>query len=252
MARSDEPSSADYLIAIAGAARKRKDGSRGLTLTKQEALKLLRATLEWHPPKAPEFDIANTRGENELARHAIGAVMADAVLPPLTSDDLAPDLIENCLALIEADIAPSVTQALPELVRIQPSLLERSVTLIRKMIASRDPDNTAAGFYATYRWMDMAKERGIPELPRRLVDSIISMVEARRAPGLLPALRNSLHALEAGILTEMDRERLADTLGSIFIETDYSQQTPNEIETIVITLVRAAAVRRKFFPCFLN
>jgi hypothetical protein len=243
MARPHEPSSADYLVPFAAATRRQKDGSRGLVLTKEEALKLLRNVLDWHPKKEPAFDLGNIRRENERSRQAIGAAIADAILPSLTSSDLTSDLIENCVSLIEANVAPSVTQALPELVCIQPSLLERATNIILQMMVSRDGDKNSAGFHAAYRWVVMAKEGKAPEVPRRVVDSIVNMIETRREPGLLPALRNSLQLLNQGILAQVDRERLIPALGLIFIETDYSQQNPNEIETIAITLVRAAAVR---------
>ena len=243
MARSHEPSPTDHLVSLAGASRRKRDGSHGLVLTKDEALKLLNAVIDWHPKIEPEFDLGNIRRENHLSRQAIGALLADAILPPLTSSDISSALIEGCVSLIEADVAPSVTQALPELVRIQPSFLERATNIILQMMVRRDSDQTAAGFHAAYRWVDMAKEGTVPDVPRRFVDSIVTMIETRREPGLLPALRNSLHLLNAGILTQVDCERLTDALGLIFIETDYSQQKPNEIETIAITLIRATAVR---------
>lgn len=243
MSRSHEPSSADYLVSIAGAARKQRDGSRGLVLTKEESLKLLNAVLVWKPKAAPGLDLGNIREENRLSRQAIGAAMADAILPPLSSDDLIPDVIERCISLVDANTAPSTTQALPELVRIQPSLMGRAANLIVRAMTSRDTDENLAGFHAAYRWAAMTKEGAIPELPRRIVDSIIYMVEIRREPGMLPALRNSLHLLKEGMLTQSDRIRLAAALELIFIETDYSQQAPNETETIAITLVRAEAVR---------
>jgi hypothetical protein len=242
MARSHEPSS-NYLVSSAGAVRRQKNGSHGLALTKEEALTLLREALDWHPKKEPEFDLGNVRRENERSRQAIGAVMADAILPSLTSSDLTSALIKDCVSLIEANVAPSVTQALPELVRIQPSLLERATNIILQMMVSRDSDKNSAGFHAVYRWVVMAKEGTAPEVPRRFVDSIVNMIETRREPGLLPALRNALQLLNEGILTQVDSGRLIAALGLIFIETEYSQQNPNEIETIAITLVRAAAVR---------
>lgn len=243
MARPQEPSSADYFVSFAAATRRQKDGSRGLVLTKEEALKLLRDVLDWRPKKEPEFDLGNIRRENERSRQAIGAMMADAILPSLTSSDLTSTLIENCVSLIEANIAPSVTQALPELVRIQPSFLERATNIILQMMVSRDGDKNSAGFHAAYRWVVMAKEGTAPEVPRRFVDSIVNMIETRREPGLLPALGNCLQLLNEGILTQVDRGRLIAALGLIFMETDYSQQNPNDIETIAITLVRAAAVK---------
>jgi hypothetical protein len=132
---------------------------------------------------------------------------------------------------------------LPELVRIQPSLLERATNVILQMMVSRDRDKNSAGFHAVYRWVDIAKQRTAPAVPRRLVDAVVNIVETRREPGLFHALTNSLHFLDEGILTQLDGERLVAALALIFIETGYSQQNSNEIETISITLVRAAAVR---------
>jgi hypothetical protein len=243
MSHSHEPTSYDYFVSLALAAQKQRDGSRGLVLTREEALKLLKGILSWQPKKAPELDLANVRGENRISRQTIGAAMADAILPPLSSNDLSPELIEGCFSLVEANTAPSVSLALPELVRIQPSLLERATNLILRMMASREAEENSAGFHTAYRWAVMAKDGTVPELPRRIVDSITYMVEARREPGLLPALRNSLQLLKEGMLTQLDRDRLAASLELILIETDYAKQTPNETETIAITLVRAAAVR---------
>jgi hypothetical protein len=243
MAHSHAPLSAHCLVSLAGATRKQKDGSRGLELTKEETLDLLRAILEWHPKNEPEFDLGNIRRENEQSRQAIGAVMANAVLPSLASGDLTPDVISNCLSLIETNVAPSMTQGLPELVRIQPSLLERAANVILQMMISRDRDKNSAGFHAVYRWVDIAKQGTAPAVPRRLVDAVVNIVETRREPGLFHALTNSLHFLDEGILTQLDCERLIAALGLIFIETGYSQQNSNEMETISITLVRAAAVR---------
>jgi hypothetical protein len=243
MARSHDPASAHCLVSLAGATRRLKDGSRGLELTKEETLDLLRAILDWHPKNQPEFDLGNIRRENEQSRQAIGAVMANAVLPSLAAGDLTSDVISKCFSLIETNIAPSVTQGLPELVRIQPSLLERATNIILQMMISRDRDKNSAGFHAVYRWVDIAKQGTVPAVPRRLVDSVVNIIETRREPGLFHALTNSLHLLDEGILTQLDCERLIASLGLIFIETDYSQQNPNEIETISITLVRAAAVR---------
>jgi hypothetical protein len=243
MAHLNELSSTGHLVPLAAATRKQKDGSRGLLLTKEEARSLLGSVIDWRPRKEPGFDLGNTRRENELSRQTLGAVMANAILPSLMPSDLTSPLIEDCVSLIETNVAPSVTQALPELVRIQPSLLERATNLILQMMVSIDSEKSSAGFHAAFRWAVMAKEGTAPAIPRRVVDSIVNMIETRREPGLLPALRNCLQLLNDGILTHVDQERLIPALGSIFIETEYAQQNPNEIETIGITLLRAAAIR---------
>jgi hypothetical protein len=171
MARSHDPFSAHCLVSLAGATRKQKDGSRGLELTKEETLDLLRAILEWHPKNEPEFDLGNIRRENEQSRQAIGPVIANAILPSLASGDLTSEAISNCFSLIETDVAPSTTQGLPELVRIQPSLLERATNVILQMMVSRDRDKNSAGFHAVYRWVDIAKQRTAPARNRLAGDN---------------------------------------------------------------------------------
>jgi hypothetical protein len=243
MARSHESSSADRIISLAGAARRRSDGSRGLVLTKEEALKLLRGLLDWRPQREPPLDLGGVRRENEASRQALGAALADAILPSLASKDLTPALVDECLALIEKDAAFSAIQAVPEFVRIDSSLEDSAVKLILQMIVSRDNDKAWASFNAVYRWIVMSQEGMLPVLPRRIIDSVVSIVEARREPGLLHALECSLQLHDASALTQLDRERLAAALGVIFLETDYSTQNQSDFQTTTITLVRAAVVK---------
>jgi hypothetical protein len=243
VARDHEPSSADYLISLAGATRRQRDGSRALTLTREEALGRLRGILDWRPSKEPGVDLGNIRGLNRLARQAVGAALADAVFPFLDSVDVTSAIIDECVSLIDAGVAPSATQAVPELVRIQPSFNDRATAVILRMMFSHDKEKCSAGLHAVYRWVAMSKERVLPEVPRRFVDSVLYMIEARRQPGLLLALKISQKLLDSGALTQVERERIVTALGFIFIETDYPNQEPKDPETNTITFVRAAAIR---------
>jgi len=244
--RDHEPSSADHLIALAGATRKRKDGTIGLTLTKEQALKKLHDILGWRPPPVPEIDVHDVRGQNRASSRAIGGVLADAILPPLEQDDLQPDLVEQCFALIETEVAVSAAEALPELMRAQPQLEERVADLIIRLMYSRDEEKNSASFQAMYRWVDLAKDEKIPWPPRRLQDAVVYMTEARREPGLRWALIVARKLLEEGSLAKEDSERLIAALELIFLETDYQSGQSTEPESNSIALLRSAAVRIAF------
>lgn len=241
--RSHEPSSADYLISLGGAGWKQRDGSRGIVLTKEDALLNLGRVLHWQPQQVPPLDLNRVRAENERCRKAIGAALANAILPVLTAVELTSDLVDKCFGLLENGPVPSVAQALPELVRIDSSLQERAVSGILQTMVSRENDDAWAGFNAIYRWVGMHKEGSLPELPRRVVDAVISIIEARRMPGLLHALNIALCLIDSSALTQQDCERVAAVLRLIFLETDYRKQNPDDPETGALTLVRAEAVK---------
>jgi hypothetical protein len=72
---------------------------------------------------------------------------------------------------------------------------------------------------------------------------VVSIIEARREPGLLHALGVSCQLVDAGLFTTDDIERLIAALGLVFFETSYSDPTCTEFRPTTFTLVRANAVR---------
>jgi hypothetical protein len=242
--RTDEPSSADNLVSLSGAVRRQADGSQPLMLTRDRALTILDEILHWKPRDRPEFDLDGVGRENDMARRALGAVLADGVLPALNAADLAPDASNTIFGLIERGVAPSLTQAMPGLVQLRTDLRDRSAELVLRMIFSADEDENASGFHALWRWAELFKSGLLTEIPAILVDAAVHTVEIRRHPGLLQSLMGTLHLLDLGVLTGSEPARLASALGTLFLETDYSRITPDQSEAIfTITLVRAAAVK---------
>jgi hypothetical protein len=148
--------------------------------------------------------------------------------------------------MIDTEVAVSAAQALPELMRIEPSVLERATESILRMMFSGNEDKNSASFHAIFRWVAMFKDGSIPQPPQRLVESVVYMIEARRQPGLRLALILSKKLLDNGMLSQAECERLIGALDLIFIETDYGTQRPDEQESNTITLVRADSVRLAF------
>jgi hypothetical protein len=210
--------------------------------TSAESIQKLQNILAWKPAEVPPFDLGQIANENRKWQKAIGAVVADALLPVLNREDLSPSCIN---AIFEFErTAFSIVQAFPGLLRLVPQSEERAVTDILTAMVSREADQTAAGFNAIYRWMRLHSEGGLNQIPKRLLDSVVSIVETRREPGLLHALNLSSHLLCAGALDRDAQERIIAVLGLIFIEASYGSARDNPtLDLTTITLVRAAAVR---------
>ncbi len=243
--RDRESSSADYLITIAGATGIRADGTRFQMFDSREALEKLNRLLAWQPKPERQFDLGQIATENKLARRALGAVIADGILPVLSPEELSSELVERIFDR-EAD-ALSIVQSYPELLRLRPSEADRAVKGILRAMVSQDGDEAWAGFNALYRWIRSTSRGESSDVPRRLVEITISIIETRREPGLLHALLIARHLADNGMLGASDMERLVGALGLIFIESAYDAAINSRVIGITtLTLVRAASVRLAF------
>jgi hypothetical protein len=108
---------------------------------------------------------------------------------------------------------------------------------------SIDSEDAWAGFNSIFRWIAMFKEGAVPAVPRRLIETAVLIVEARRESGLLHALNISSHLLDAGMLTKEDIDRIIAALGLVYVEMSYENQDCAEITSTTFTFVRTEAVR---------
>jgi hypothetical protein len=240
--RDYEPSSTDYLIAIAAATELRPDGTRWQMYDSHEALGKLNRLLNWRPKPVPQLDLNQIARENKICLQALAAAIADAVLSVLRPGELTVEMAERILSP-EAD-SPSICRAYPEIVRLLPSEEDRAVNGIIKAMIRRDSDEAWSGFNALYRWLRGAQRGDLLAVPRRLIEITLSVTETRREPGLLHALDLARHLTDAGMLTTDDMERLVGALGLIFVETAYdAAQSEKAIGITTLTFVRAMAVR---------
>jgi hypothetical protein len=239
--RDGQPSLAEYFIALSGATRRREKKGRNLIYTSQEALNRLREVLDWKPDLVRTSDFSNVAGENRAASDALGAYIADAILPAMQAEEMPAELSERLLQ--RADAIPSLVQAYPELLRLAPLFEAGAVKGILNAMISRDNSSSWAGFNALYRWMQLVKDGQLKVIPKRLIEGVISVIETRREPGLLHALDIAMRLLAFGLLDREMQERIGSVLGIINVETAYTSSTKAISEEATLTLVRAAAVR---------
>ncbi len=86
-------------------------------------------------------DLGHTSRENRQSRLAIGPVLADALLPAISAEGMSSELAEGCLRYVETREVPSAALALPELLRIIPSLQDRAIKAIVQTMFSMDSED---------------------------------------------------------------------------------------------------------------
>jgi SIR2-like domain len=229
----------EYFLAVSQTARKRHRGGAVQAYTVDVALESLREVLRWSPRRVPEFDIGNVSGKNRAVSEILGAYVANAVMPVLSPGDLTDEVVQAMLKKLGA--VPSLVQALPQLLRLEPyRVIDVSMAILRAM-TSRDSQEAFFGFNALYRWIELVKEKCLDDFPERLADGVISNIEMRREPGLLHALNLARFLLDAGLLSEINRKRVADVMGIVNVESAYDTASLNEEPTI--TLIREASTK---------
>lgn len=235
-------SSASYMISVAGATQARPDGSRYKLFEPSEALSWLEKFVDWQPEEAPLIDLNRVCEENKHGLRSLGLAIADAILPLFGPDELPPELVGRIFDR-ENDTL-SIVLAYPEIVRLSPSKEKRAIQGIIRAMFSHENGAAWAGFNALFRWLQRSQTDETVNIPRRLIDVTISVVETRREPGLVHALNLAGHLLKADSLSIEDMSRLASALGVLYIETAYSTFDGNrDSQNTMWTLVRANSAR---------
>lgn len=229
----------EHLVSVSEVTRKQRRGGPVQAYTVDRALERLRGVLLWSPQKVPEFDLSDVSGKNRQVSEVLGAYVANAVLPVLSAGDLTGEMIQDLLKKLEA--VPSLVQALPQVLRLECQRIADVSIAILKAMTSRDSQEAFFGFNALYRWIELIKEGALSDFSERLADGVTSIVEMRREPGLVHALNIARFLLNAGLLGETNRKRIADVMEIVDVESAYNAASLTEERTI--TLIREAATK---------
>jgi hypothetical protein len=229
----------EHFVAVSEVTRKQRRGGPARAYTVDIALERLRGVLQWSPEKAPDFDLGNVSGKNRQVSEVLGAYLANAVLPVLSPGDLTDEMIQALFKKIES--VPSLVQALPQVLRLEPQRVADVSMAVLKAMTSRDSREAFFGFNTLYRWIELIKEGAHSDFPERLADGATSIIEMRREPGLVHALNVARFLLDAGLLSETNRKRIADVMGIVNVESAYNAASLTEER--MITLIREAATK---------
>jgi hypothetical protein len=176
---------------------------------------------------------------DEINERTVAIMLCNAVLPVLSPGDLTDEMIQALFKKIE--VVPSLVQALPEVLRLEPRQIADVSMAILKAMTSRDSQEAFFGFNTIYRWIELIKEGVHSDFPERLADGATSIIEVRREPGLVHALNLARFLLNADLLSEANRNRIAEVMGIVNVESAYNAASLTEER--MITLIREAATK---------
>ena len=207
----------------------------------ENALRILDHALNWRRRKDVRLNFLGGGQKDDWISNSIGGALAAAVLPLLSISMIGDDRIRALLSRPLDGSLPTLLESLPVLVKLDRTLTERVTEAIQRGLISLHPDVLTAALKAVLWFNKFAECDDIP-VPSVLVTETVSICLMRRDPGLISALYCVRRFIEADLVSETDRYRLADALTLLRIETDYKNWR-DETRISDVGLLRKEAVR---------
>jgi hypothetical protein len=242
--RDDVANVGDRLYAIVAATSRKIEA---IQPTREQALRMFGRMTAWRLPEVElgPLSAALSQGNIDRERRLIGQALALAVAPALSAEDRTEQRADALLALINMAGVETAIAALPYFICSagESGLRQAVVQRIRLGFVGRSPDEVSGAAAAIETWVKSARQNHSPDLPRQLIEQVITAVEMRREIGLSTLVWCARRLVEEKALTPDDKGRLGAALGDLLVETAYERVDPRSWTAVTVSLVRAECVR---------
>ena len=204
---------------------------------------ILLACLDWKPQSARiQLNRHIVESSNCAVRRAIVELVAGTLLPEMSAECITGKIKKSWnRQLFKAGDQLWVTTA-HEYSCFFPESIEDVIRIIRKSIYCRNTNKIAFGYYAIQRFIEAAEQRA-GKIPRILVSDVISTCERMRDLGLNDSINTAIKLVDAGLLCDVDLQRLAETVEPIWSEFSYDADIVGDEHMIALTLVRSECAK---------
>lgn len=213
----------DLLRSIVGISYSLKDHQyKPYRISTEYALSIVDHALDWKSQTTSVNSTFWRKGFNDRKiANLIANALASTVLPSLQPSEIGEEQTRTFIDRTLDGSFPELLIALPELVRLNESLIEEATKTIQKGLISQDSDIVRAALAAVFRFYRLKKQQDISRIPRKLVDETVSICLMRREPGLISALNLVRLFVNSGIVSTPDQHQLVHALELLDTETNY-------------------------------
>lgn len=223
-------------------------GQASLRPNRKQAINIFDAMTSWRPSDlGPEDGLTNPlstfflRDFEAFNRRTIGQALTYVVVPSIALEDRTEDRAQALLELIEDGTVTIAIGALAYFAKTKTE--EIIVQRIGRCIVGRNMDEVVGATLAIEAWAKLDCREGFPNLPPRLVEKLVSTIEARRRVGLARRLACARTLIELNSLTKDQEAQLCASLDELTFELSYDQIDLEQTEAVTISLERAQCVR---------
>ena len=218
----------------------------GLSLPADVAARMFDEIVVWQPrPSNRQDPLAELfiRRFNDNIRYAAGHLLATGVVTALPTEQRTELRALNLMTFITQTRSWAALSALPPFLASSQDAAVAITSAIRRGLVGLESQHVGHAALAVSNWAKLARNGNATELPRTIVDQLISAVESCRETGLSALIDTTRTLLEKNFLQEYDLERLLQALSIMRSVFRYEDVAQDSLRAASVSLVRAACVK---------
>ena len=217
----------------------------GLTLPADTAARMFDEIVAWEVQvinRQNQFAAAMVKSFNDDIRVSAGHLLTIAVVPALRADQRTEQRARALIAFISRTRSWTSMGALAYFVPSAPGVAVDVISVIRTGFLGSQFQQVMSAAEAVGGWAKLARDGILPELPRSLVEQLITTIETRQI-SLTATLSSALILLNSNCLQTEDLKRLMQAMSRIRRELRYEDVEFDTMEAVSISLIRAECVK---------
>ncbi len=218
----------------------------GLILPADVAVRMFDEVVIWEPKAVDHedpFGASFARAFSDSIRLAVGNLLTIAVVPSLTADQCTDERACNLMAFISRTRSWTGLGALPLFLPTAHAVSNDIISTIRRGLIGSESQHVGGAAMAINGWAKLVRDKTLADLPRSLIEQLITTVEVCREVGLSAMLETTRTLLKDGFLLDEDLKRLLDALSMIRSEFRYEKVEFDTMRAVSVSLVRAECVK---------
>jgi hypothetical protein len=221
-------------------------GPLELPMPRDRAVELFDQIVSWNPTLTDEndrFGASFQKSFNDFIRVQCSDVLTFAVTPAMRREDRTDARLRALLDFITRTQSWRAVAALPIFIETVPAMLPGVTLAIHRGLSAPEHLKISGAASGLFRWSQLVKTHFLTEIPRSLIEQLMSMIETRQEEGLHTLLETAVAVLKDGMLTNDDMLRLMRTLSDLREDNKYSDVPLDSRRAITISLIRQQCVR---------
>lgn len=218
----------------------------GLALPADIALRLFDEIVVWElqtVDRQDPFATSFVKSFNDNIRRSSGYLLTAAVVPALEAEQRTEQRARDLLTFIARTRSWTSLGAVPLFWGSAEGARADLTSIIRRGLIGSESQHVGAAALAIGTWAKLVRSGTIAELPRPLVEQLITSIEACGEIGL-PALLDAVRKLlKNDFLHDEDLKRLVETLAVVRSEFRYQNVELDTMRAVSVSLLRAASVK---------
>lgn len=218
----------------------------GLALPADVALRMFDEIIVWElqtVDRQDPFATSFVKGFNDNIRRSSGYLLTTAVVPALDAAQRTEQRARDLLAFIARTRSWTSLGAVPLFWASAEGARADLTSVVRRGLMGSESQHVSAAALAIGTWAKLVRSGTIAELPRPLVEQLITSIEACGEIGLPALLDAARKLLKYDFLHDEDFKRLVETLAVIRSEFHYENVELDTMRAVTVSLVRAASVK---------